>query len=131
MAAGGKLVRQDQTGIWLYLTLAAKKAGLSKDELMRRAGAGELAYREDLPGKFWWFSESEIAALAKAKIEANWGKAAKPKRKKTEKELERAIGAKVERAKKAGRGARAGGVMERHAQRLTLPRDERIPKGQR
>jgi len=126
MAAGGKLVRQDESGIWLYLTLAATKSGLSKDELMRRAGAGELAYRDDLPGKHWWFREPEIAALAKAKIEADWNKPAKPKRKKTEKELARAIGARMPEPI-----ARSHGPMAKHAERLTLPRDERIPKGQR
>jgi hypothetical protein len=131
MAAGGKLVRQDETGIWFYLSLAATKAGLSKDELTRRAGAGELSYREDLPGKHWWFREDEIAALAKAKIEATWDKAPKPKRKKSEKELERAIGAKLEKAKKSGRVPSGGGPMAKHAERMTLPRDEFIPKGQR
>lgn len=130
MAAGGKLVRQDKTGIWLYLTLAASKAGLSKNELLRRAGEGQLAYRDDLPGKHWWFRESEIAALAKARIDAEWGKAPKPKREKTEKELARAIGAKLERNKKGGRVVLGGGPMVKHAERLTLPRDERIPKGQ-
>ncbi|MBI1402287.1 MAG: hypothetical protein GC147_03620 [Porphyrobacter sp.] len=126
MAAGGKLVRQDETGIWFYLTLAAKKAGLNKDELMRRAGAGELASRDDLPGKHWWFREDEIAALAKAKIEADWNKVPKPKRKKTEKELARAIGARLPEPI-----ARPYGPMAKHAERLTLPRDESIPKGQR
>lgn len=126
MAAGGKLVRQDETGIWLYLTLAAKKAGLSKAELCRRAGEGAITYRDDLPGRHWWFREDEIAALAKAKIEADWGKPAKPKRKKTEKELARAIGARL-----PDPIARPHGPMSKHAERLTLPWDERIPRGQR
>ncbi|NCP14138.1 MAG: hypothetical protein GW858_08255 [Sphingomonadales bacterium] len=126
MAAGGKLVRQDDSGIWLYLTLAAKKAGIGKDELMRRAGAGELAYRDDLPGKHWWFREPDIAVLAKAKIEAEWNKAPKPKRPKTEKALAKEIGARLAKAAPSN-----GGVMASHAERLTLPRDERIPKGQR
>lgn len=126
MAVGGKLVRQDETGIWLYLTLAAKKAGLSKTELCRRAGEGQLAYRDDLPGKHWWFSEPEIAALAKAKIEADWDKPAKPKRQKSEKELVRAIGARIPDSV-----AGPQGPMAKHAERLTLPWDERIPRGQR
>ncbi|MGY6550411.1 MAG: hypothetical protein ACXIT4_00790 [Erythrobacter sp.] len=126
MAAGGKLMRQDETGIWLYLTLAAKKAGMSKEKLMQKAGSGELAYRDDLPGKFWWFREHEIAALAKANYEAKREQPAKPKRKKTEKELARAIGAQLTK-----HPPRKGGVMTSHAERLTLPRDERIPKGQR
>jgi hypothetical protein len=126
MAAGGKLVRQDETGIWLYLSLAAKKAGLGKAELCRRAGEGVITYRDDLPGKHWWFREDEIAALAKAKIEADWDKPAKPKRKKTEKELARAIGARL-----PDPVARPHGPMAKHAERLTLPWDERIPRGQR
>lgn len=126
MAVGGKLVRQDESGIWLYQTLAAKKSGLNKNELIRRASAGELAYRDDLPGRLWWFREDEIAALAKAKIEADWGKESKPKRKKTENELAKALGANGKFAVKRG-----GGPMAAHAERLTLPRDDRIPKGQR
>lgn len=126
MAAGGKLVRQDETGIWLYLTLAVKKTGLNKDELIRRAGSGELAFRDDLPGKLGWFREEEIAALAKAKIEANWQKPTKPKRAKTEKELAKSLGAKNKLATRRG-----GGAMAAHSERLTLPRDDRVPKGQR
>lgn len=125
MASGGKLVRQDETGIWFYQTLAVKKAGLPKAELLRRASDGELDYRDDLPGKLWWFREEQIAALAKTKSDSEWGKKPKPKRNKSEKELARSLGAdgKLER--------RSGSVMAAHSERLTLPRDERIPKGQR
>jgi hypothetical protein len=127
MAAGGKLVRRDETGFWLYSTLAGKKTGLSKNKLAARAIAGELDYRDDWPGKLWWYREDQIAALAAQKNEADRQRAAKPAKPKSDAQMIRETMKEIARSPVR----RTGGPMAAHSERLTLPRDPRIPKGER
>lgn len=86
--AGSKVVWQDSGGIWLAATLAAQKSGLTKPELHRRADAGQLQFRDDLPGKHYWFAEPQIAALAREKLAAERSAPVRAKRTLTDSQLE-------------------------------------------
>ena len=79
MAKRGKLVWQDSDGIWLAPSLAAKRSGLSKPELARRAALGALRSIDDQSGQPVWYLEVEIAKLARDRALAQQGKADRPK----------------------------------------------------
>lgn len=97
---------------------------MSKPELARRAGDGQLDYRDDLPGRHWWYREDQINELAKAKLEADRAKAAKPKRVKSDKQkLREALNAPLGMAPKL-----RDGPFTEHSLRLNIPRDKNAPK---
>lgn len=59
-------VRRDGDIYWFSLPMAAGLAGLTKQEAMRRADAGELRTDPALPDEYW-FEREEIWALKMAK----------------------------------------------------------------
>jgi hypothetical protein len=122
----GKLVRQDADGIWIAATLAAKKSGLSKPELAERAMAGALRFQENYYGRPSWYAETEIAALAAEFLISQRAKNEKPKRQKSDKQIAR----EIDRVP-YGLGHISTGASVDMQIRLTVPRDERFPKGTR
>lgn len=128
MARGINLVRQDASGIWLAAPLAAQKSGLTKPELFRRASAGELAYRDDLPGRHWWYREDQITLLVKARGDAERAQPARPKVRRTDAQVEarhtRQWKSEIARERsartKAGSGPGQPGPIANHLERAML-----------
>lgn len=125
-AKKGKLVRQDADGIWIAASLAAKKSGLSKPELAKRAMAGALRFQENNYGRPNWYAETEIAVLAAESLIRQRAKEEKPKRPKSNKQIAREI-----EKMPYGLGHISTGASVDMQLRLTVPRDERLPKGAR
>ena len=112
-------VRRDGDNFWLAAPLAAKKSGLSKAQLTRRALAGELRYQQGESDKYPWYAEDQIAQLAKAKIESDRAKATKPKRQMSDAALEaRHTRQWTKQAKTARYGM--GGPVAAHQERVIL-----------
>lgn len=126
MAKQGKLVRHDADGIWLAAALAAEKSGLTKPELARRALAGELAFQGDKFGRPVWFAEPQIMALARANHEAELAKAAKPKRKLTDAQMEAQHTRQWQAAAKVTRYG-GGGPVTAHIERAMIA-ETMLPK---
>lgn len=118
-AKPGKLVREDGDGIWLAAPLAAKRTGLTKPELARRALAGKLIFKADAFGNPRWYSEVEITMLAREsgrqKRPSPWTR----KRPLSAAQLEAKFAKQSEEmAKAAGRGG--GGPVSAHYEKVML-----------
>ena len=121
MATTGKLVLQDAEGIWLAPSLAAKRTGLSRRELARRAALGELSSRDDDRGRPAWYREEDIAKLVRTLAFEKHGKADRPKPKR--KLSDAALEAKHTRAWKKEAETRrygGGGAIEAHLERVMI-----------
>lgn len=115
----GKLVREDEVGIWLVASLAAQRSGLTKPELARRALRGELRFQEDSVGRPHWYLEPEIAALAKTKFDVERTKAQKPKRQPSKRNLEARYRREAEELRSTSRHCQNGPLLA-HGNRVTI-----------
>ena len=118
MAKQPKLVRQDAEGIWLALSLAAKKTGLTKPELVRRAISGGIKFLPDEDDQPAWFFEPEIATMAREQREAALAKPKNQPRKITDAKLEARM---TRQWKEEAKTRRYGGSpLGAHADRVML-----------
>lgn len=118
MAKQPKLVRQDAEGIWLALSLAAGKAGLTKSELIRRADADNVRFQPDKNDKPAWFFEPEITTMARQRRETEIAKPVKQTRKPTDAQLEARMTRQWKEEAKTRRYG--GGPLGAHADRVML-----------
>lgn len=80
-------VRQDADGIWLGISLAMQRTGLTRAELVQAASGGDLRTQEwDRRGVPVWFHEEDVTRLARQR--QTTPAPAKPKRRMTDAQLE-------------------------------------------
>lgn len=114
-------IRQVGDTYWFSLPMAARQAGLTKQELMRRAEAGQLITDPALPHEYW-FDREEIWTLKLAKEARSeaWSKRnpnGAPERIKTKEQQEKQW-AKI--SEEWGKGGRRDGPVSRHHVKVML-----------